>query len=315
MRRCCFLAAMTGVIVLAVPARTDLTRIDQKIAEVQAEENPGTARPGAGPPKATEARRDSETLCERTRFSRRSAGRPLVTYRNEEMTSAQGQTAIYSLSSITVPLGGWKIDAIAIYTLPRKPEGWLQVKRARLNIFPKKGDVPGAEDDPRRGKEVPVTIREVQKTIYEVRCSDLDLVLQPGEYWIGLTSICQFETHGDAGHIAARDVHDARFDDAVQSPDGDSGAQPYLREWKLHGPGLLEALGEHLSIKVQGWRLPRGRLLDWPAEEPKADRLGADPAGRAVQLAIFSAACPFSLFRCAFSLSLFSLQRPRNKNA
>jgi len=69
----------------------------------------------------------------------------------------------------------------------------------------------------------------VQNSVYEVRGSDLDLVLQPGEYWIGLTPICQSESHGQAGHLVVGDVHDARFDDAVRSPDGDRGAQPYLR--------------------------------------------------------------------------------------
>jgi hypothetical protein len=112
----------------------------------------------------------------------------------------------------------------------------------------------------------------IQNGIYEVRSSDLDLVLQLGEYWIGLTPISQFESHGSAGHIVASNVRDVRFDDAVRSPDGDRGAAPYLKEWKLIGPGLYQALGEHLSIKVAGWPLPRGRLLDWSNEEPKAEK-------------------------------------------
>ena len=92
---------------------------------------------------------------------------------NREVTPDDGKKAQpeskYSLSSVTVPAGGWTVDAVAIYTSPSQPVEWLKVTRARFNVIVKKGDLPGEADDPRKGREVEVTVREAQKGVYEVR--------------------------------------------------------------------------------------------------------------------------------------------------
>lgn len=158
-----------------------------------------------------------EVLCERTEFGDNFLfpGSPAIAF-NRELTPDDGKKpqpeSRYSLSSVTVPAGGWKVDAIAIYTSPRQPADWRKVGRARLNVIAKKGDLPAETDDPLKGREVEVAVSERQQGVYEVRASDLKLTLEPGEYWIGLTPI-HSQANGFAEHLIAFGVRDARVDD------------------------------------------------------------------------------------------------------
>jgi serine protease AprX len=221
-------------------------------------------------PKDKAAVPQPEVLCERTEFEKNSFIFTRWIFNNCEVTSKgeKKSSGQYGLSSITVSPCGWKIHAIAIHTTnPSRPEGWLKLGRARLNVFPKKGALPAAQDDPRLGQEVEVAVREVGKGVYEVRVSDLQLTLEPGEYWIGLTPIWSAENGDPAYHSVARgNVRDARSEDVFWEPnDGEAG-----RNWSSHGPaGNEQALGEHLSVRIEGWRVPRGQILDWPAEKGK----------------------------------------------
>ena len=219
----------------------------------------------------------AEVLCERTQFHLGLLQTLDVFANHEGTTDAEDKRTIYSLSSITVPRGGWKIDAVAIYTsYASRPEGWLKLKRARLNVFSKKAEVPAAADDPRLGREVKVTVRKTDKSardgsrtlpVYEVRAYDLRLTLQPGEYWIGLTPILSAAT-GVASHLCVQDVHDARFDDVSRNPGGGFWSE----NWAVLGPASNKRLGMHLSLDIEGWRVPRGRALDWPVVDGKSDQ-------------------------------------------
>lgn len=141
-------------------------------------------------------------------------------------------------------------------------------------MVPKKGDLPGPDEDPRRGREVKVSVCESGKGVFAVVASDLDLRLEPGDYWLGLTPIYDFSAHGSAGHLLATEVRNARFDDVVRSPDADGGTQPLLRQWNALGPGIFSVPGEHLAIKIEGVAFRRGTVVEWPAgEEPKAKHL------------------------------------------
>ncbi len=138
------------------------------------------------------AQSQPEVLCERTEFSYSLFMGFLAITFNRELTPDEGKKAQpdkYGLSSVTVPAGGWKVDAVAIYTSPSQPADWRKVGRARFNVIAKKGDLPGEADEPRKGREVEVTVREAQEGVYEVRAANLKLTLEPGEYWIGLTPI------------------------------------------------------------------------------------------------------------------------------
>jgi hypothetical protein len=87
------------------------------------------------------------------------------------------------------------------------------------------------------------------------------LALEPGEYWIGLTPICS-QPNGFAGHLIAFGVRDARFGDVQRAAGGD--LSPGERAW-----AAVEPLrpGQHLSIRIEGWHLRRGQLLDWSADK------------------------------------------------
>ena len=97
--------------------------------------------------------------------------------------------------------------------------------------------------------------------MYEVRAANLKLTLEPGEYWIGLTPMSS-QSNGFEGHLIAFGVRDARFDDVHRAAGGD--LSPEERAWAAVNPTCP---GEHLSIRIEGWHLHRGQILDWPADK------------------------------------------------
>ena len=83
-----------------------------------------------------EAQSQPEVLCERTEFGYELViGTRAFTF-NREVTPDDGKKAqpesTYSLSSVTVPAGGWTVDAVAIYTSPSQPVEWLKVTRGTI---------------------------------------------------------------------------------------------------------------------------------------------------------------------------------------
>lgn len=99
---------------------------------------------------------------------------------------------VFGVSDVTVPAGGWTIQSVSTYfTSFNFPGGTSAV----LNVFPKSGALPGAGNDPRamptgNGTQVPVTATDFVVDFQGVReytASGLNIVLAPGEYWIGLT--------------------------------------------------------------------------------------------------------------------------------
>lgn len=211
------------------------------------------------------AQSQPEILCERTEFGDSVFSGGLAITINRELAPDDGKKAQpeskYGLSSVTVPAGGWKVDAIAIYTSPGQPADWCKVGRARLNVIAKKGDLPGEADDPQKGREVEVTVREAQKGVYEVRAAELKLTLESGEYWIGLTPI-HSQANGFAQHLIAFGVRDARFDDVHRAAGDD--LSPEERAWAALNP---RRPGEHLSIRIEGRHIRRGQIHDWPADK------------------------------------------------
>ncbi len=211
------------------------------------------------------AQSQPEVLCERTEFGYSVFSGGLAITINREVNRDDGKKAQpeskYSLSSVTVPAGGWTVDAVAIYTSPSQPADWRKVGRARLTVIAKKGDLPGDADEPRKGREVEVTVREAQEGVYEVRATDLELPLEPGEYWIGLTPI-HSRANGFAEHLIAFGVRDARFNDVYR--DAGDDLSPEERAWAAFSPTRPS---EHLSIRIEGRHMRRGQILDWPADK------------------------------------------------
>ena len=100
-------------------------------------------------------------------------------------------------------------------------------------------------------------VRETQEGVYEVRASNLELILEPGEYWIGLTPMSS-QANGFAGHLLADGVRNARYSDVYWDSDDDASA------WSAISPTRPD---EHLSIRIEGRHIRRGQILDWPTEE------------------------------------------------
>ena len=203
-----------------------------------------------------------EVLCERIEFGHSFLGssvpgldtnRELIANSGEQM-----QPNRYCLSSVTVPARGWKVECVSIFIYPvqsSEPADWSKVSLARLNVFAKKCSLPDEEDDPGLGREVEISVREMQDDVYEVRAANLGLTLAPGEYWIGLTPICPQAAYAGQ-HRTTVNVRNARFDDVYYVMRDD----PKEREWaaiNARRPGM------HLSIRIEGQHIRRGRLLDW----------------------------------------------------
>lgn len=101
---------------------------------------------------------------------------------------------VFGVSDVTVPAGGWTIQSVSTYYSSFNfPGGTTAV----LNVFSKTGGVPVAVNDPRasptgNGTVVPVTANDFVVDFQGVReytASGLNIVLAPGDYWIGLTPI------------------------------------------------------------------------------------------------------------------------------
>lgn len=115
---------------------------------------------------------------------------------NWTKTSGFGQREAYGMSDVTVPAGGWTIQSITVWA------GTLAFNdptSATLNIFPKTSSLPTAANNPRSialggsGVVVPAVTSFIEingnsgQFAREITSSGLNIVLAPGNYWIGLT--------------------------------------------------------------------------------------------------------------------------------
>lgn len=253
----------------SAPQPVPAVRAQEKSTDSKGETRPPGVKDGDEPfnRKDSSALLPLEVLCERKQFFKREG--VFASAINGEWISNEKRQLHYGLSSVTVPKGGWKVEAIAIYTAPPVNEkDWLKVNRARLNVFPKRGDLPDVNNDPRDGREVEVTVRERREDardtlrpmrVYEVRAVGLQLTLEPGEYWIGITPIDSVSA--GAPHLLVQNVHDARFDDVHQ----DENRSTKERDWNAVRP----IPDVHLSIRIEGRRRHRGQILDLPADKEK----------------------------------------------
>lgn len=100
---------------------------------------------------------------------------------------------IFGVNSVTVPAGGWTIQSVSTYFTTFNSAGTSAV----LNVFAKSGSTPIAGNDPRAnptgsGTSVSVTATDFvvdNQGVREYTASGLNIVLAPGEYWVGLTPV------------------------------------------------------------------------------------------------------------------------------
>jgi hypothetical protein len=169
-----------------------------------------------------------------------------------------GANATFGLSDVTVPASGWTINTVSTYfsNLNFNPT----VTTAVLNIFPKSGTLPVVGNDPRPSPTgqgtvvVPVDVRDIggttQQPVMIISATNLNIVLAPGDYWIGLTPAL-------SGGFFGSDQH--------WPTEGVIGAQSALRGFGS-GPGatfpwsgvgtLLGAAPFDLAISVTGTPVP-----------------------------------------------------------
>ncbi len=152
----------------------------------------------------------------------------------------------YDVSDVLTDPAGWRIQSISTY-FTQGLGHWAGVTQARLNIFPKTGALPPLGDDPRTGAVVPVSLRDLGGTGWEITAEGLDLALSgAAAYWIGLTPIAAYGQYGQELHWSACSVV------------GDESAQWYVSGFESHWVLLSEFLGAPAdnAIKIEGELLP-----------------------------------------------------------
>ena len=93
----------------------------------------------------------------------------------------------YCVNDVTVN-GTWNITTISIY-FGALDQGWGDgITTGLLHVFPKTDVLPADLDDPTASLVVPMSGSFVDDAIVVV-ASDLELSLEPGEYWIGITPV------------------------------------------------------------------------------------------------------------------------------
>ncbi len=123
-------------------------------------------------------------------------------------------TYIVSDIVVTAP---WHVGRMTQYYVNgSSTPNWSGLTQGRLNIFPKTGSLPGAGNDPGTGIVVPITV--ASGSLNPVVTASLNLDLNPGNYWIGLTPLTAFGTHGQAFLAQALGVHGDP--DAIRNPGG-----------------------------------------------------------------------------------------------
>lgn len=108
-------------------------------------------------------------------------------------------STVYALNDIVVPAGGWTITSISTYFSGLGFANWAtDVTQGRLNIFARNGALPGSADNPGTGTLVTLTCTQTtfdagpgfgDQNVNVATANGLNIVLAPGNYWIGLTPI------------------------------------------------------------------------------------------------------------------------------
>jgi len=105
----------------------------------------------------------------------------------------------YAVSDVAVPASGWTINSISTYFSALGFANWAtDVTQARLNIFSRSGALPVSGNNPGTGTLVSITCSFTtfdagpgfgDQGVNVATASGLNIVLAPGDYWIGLTPV------------------------------------------------------------------------------------------------------------------------------
>jgi hypothetical protein len=143
--------------------------------------------------------------------------------------------AMYSCNDVTVPLSGWTISTVKVY-FDALDQGWAgAISNATLFIEPKTGSLPTG--DPTTGTSVAASCVLLPNGFLEVSATGLGVMLDPGDYWIGLTP--------DAPNADNIHVSVAAVGDDTPTYDANGFPAPMWGGWApgLDGAMLIEGEG------------------------------------------------------------------------
>jgi hypothetical protein len=106
-------------------------------------------------------------------------------YFNSESGSPPFGMTMFTLNDIVVD-EAWHVTSISTIWSILDPN-WANLSEGYLNVFPKTGSLPAEGDDPTLGTLVPMSA--VVEANIGTLTATVDLMLEPGEYWIGITPI------------------------------------------------------------------------------------------------------------------------------
>ncbi len=175
----------------------------------------------------------------------------------------QPEASSYVVSGVTVPPGGWEIDAISVYfrSPATAPGGKPPSIKGRLNVVLREGraERPRPADDPRKGRIVSVVVKP-RDGFNEIRAEGLGIRLRPGEYWLGLTPVCRPDARGTRLVMRAEGHAADRFEPAVFFPEGAEAALGQPGRWNTLTEALRTTFDGEVAMRVEGRRLPRGTV-------------------------------------------------------
>ncbi len=107
---------------------------------------------------------------------------------NTESGSPPFGMTMFTMSDIVVD-DVWHVTSITTHWSILDVGGWELISQAYVNIFPKTGPLPEATDDPTLGTVVTIVGAVDPGTGIGTVTATVDLNIEPGEYWIGVTPI------------------------------------------------------------------------------------------------------------------------------
>jgi len=142
----------------------------------------------------------------------------------------------YVVNHVTVVGGGWLVDSISTYYSALDP-GWGDaITTGHLHVFTKTGVLPmDGTDDPTLSTSVAMT-GMLDGDHIVVTASGLNLELEPGEYWIGITPVAPGGMWGPEIHLSSMSL----MGDASASYD--QYAFPGPPAWFNFNPGVDASL-------------------------------------------------------------------------
>jgi subtilisin family serine protease len=177
----------------------------------------------------------------------------------------QPEASSYVLFGVTVPPGGWEVEAVTVYfkSAAAPQDGKPLSTTGRLNLFRREGrsEQPRPADDPRKGRIVAIVVNP-RDGFNEVRAERLAIRLGPGEYWLGLTPVCRLDSRGTRLMIRAEGHAAEAIEPAVYFPEGAEAALGRPGQWNTLPEALRTTFDGDIALKVEGRRLPRGRVVD-----------------------------------------------------